>query len=99
MVLLNTLNFIMRGGAIMATANESRIVRENSIVKVIIDYGDGDQEEMRARFVTRSMQLDDEITMDSPIGQAIYRKKEGDHIECKLPNGATAWVTIKEIEI
>ena len=83
----------------MATTNETRVVRENSIVKVIIDYGCGDKEEMHAKLVTESVQLEDEITMDSPIGKAIYRKEEGDHVECKLPNGATAWVTIKEIEI
>lgn len=83
----------------MATKNETRVVRENSIVKVIIDYGDGDKEEMRAKIVTDSVHLDDEITMDSPVGRAIYRKKEGDRVECKLPNGAIAWVTILEIEV
>lgn len=89
----------MEGGAIMATANETRLVRENSIVKVIIDYGDGEKEEMRAKFVTEPMLFEDEITMDSPIGKAIYRKKEGDHVQCKLPNGAMVWVTVIEIEI
>ena len=83
----------------MAAANETRIVLENSIVKVIIDYGSGDKDEMRAKLVAEPMLLEDEITMDSPIGQAIYKKREGDHVQCKLPTGAIAWVTIKEIEV
>ena len=82
----------------MATKNRPRLVRENSIVLVIIDYGGGDIEAMRAKVVTEPMQLDGEITLDSPIGKAIFRKKEGEVIECKLPNGEIAKVTIKKIE-
>lgn len=83
----------------MRTNNGVRFVRENSIVKVIIDYGGGDKEEMKAKVVAVSMLLEDEITMDSPVGRAIYGKREGDHVECKLPNGAIAWVTIEKIEV
>ena len=89
----------MKGGATMLANTATRRVYENSIVKVTIDYGYGDKEEMRAKIVAEPMLLEDEITINSPVGRAIYRRKEGDHVEFKLPNGKTAWITIEQIEV
>ena len=83
----------------MANPKGTRYVKENSIVLVIIDYGGGDIEAIRTKLVTESMHEDSEISVNSPIGKAIFHKKEGDVVSCKLPNGENANVTIKKIEI
>ena len=78
---------------------ETRFIRENSIVQLTIDYGAGDKEEMRVKIVTEASYREDEVSISSPIGKAVFRQKEGDHLKCELPNGKIAWITVGKIEI
>ena len=68
-----------------------------SRLTLILDYGDGDVEEFVGEFVALKTDSSDNISLNSPIGKAIFGKNEGDTCKCVLPNGEKITITILKI--
>lgn len=69
-----------------------------SIIAIELDYGDGDVEEVNARVVdwTNNL-LENEISVNSPIGECLLGKRAGEKTKAVLPNGNTVNISILSI--
>lgn len=74
-------------------------VNVNSNIVLKLDYGEGDVEEFKGKLVALPSEvMEGEISLNSPIGQAIIGKKEGDAISCLLNNGDKLKIEIISID-
>ena len=82
---------------IVEDATDSAEVGMNNTVVV---YSEKTEKEMTYRIVTtiRANPLKRMVSIDSPIGKAIYKKKVGDRCLVELDNGDSFYVVIRSVE-
>ena len=87
---------------IIETKNlNSDSVEVGSVVTLSVDYGDEDKEIICGKLVAlpkNSGLNQSQISLNSPIGKAIFTKKVGDEVSCTLPNGNKIKIVISKIE-
>ena len=79
----------------------SNSVEVGSKVTLTFDYGDGDEDVISGTLVaiSKSTELNQsQITLNSPVGKAIFNKKLGDEVSCILPGGNKVKILISKIE-
>lgn len=85
---INALSESIRTAIILEDECSNNQISVGSNVVLRLDYGDGDVEEIVGKLVALAgNSFENEITLNSPIGQAIFGKKNDEVCECLLPNG------------
>lgn len=74
-----------------------RIVQVGDLVKLKLDYGDGDVLEKNYRLQALPSSEEATVTLNSPIGIAIFQKEVGFIGECKIANDNKVKIQIMEI--
>lgn len=74
-----------------------RIVQVGDLVKLKLDYGDGDVLEKNYRLQALPSSEETTVTLNSPIGIAIFQKEVGFIGECKIANDNKVKIQIMEI--
>lgn len=89
-------NMLKTAQVIESDSSEDEVGMNNTITL----FNERTQREMKVRIVTtiRTNPLKGLISIDSPIGVAIYRHKIGERREVTLDNGETYFVEIRAIE-
>ncbi|MBR0428353.1 MAG: GreA/GreB family elongation factor [Clostridia bacterium] len=81
--------------------NDSNSVKVGNHVTLKVDYGNEDVDIVQGELVAlpKDPKLElSQITLNSPIGKAIFMKKVGDEVRCVLPNGNKVKILISKIE-
>ena len=76
-------------------------VEVGSVVTLIVDYGDNDKDTIYGELVAlpKKSELNlSQITLNSPIGKAIFMHKVEEEVSCTLPNGNKVKILISKIE-
>lgn len=98
---INSLSELIRTATVLenSRSNQGQVSIDSNVL-LKLDYGDGDVEELSGRLValnTKSLEHENEITLNSPIGQAIFGKSSDDESECILPNGNVLKIKVMSI--
>lgn len=89
-------NMLKTAQIIESDSEEDEVGMNNTVVL----YNERTEKDMTIRIVTtiRAKPLKGLISIDSPLGQAVYRHKVGERRSVTLDNGETYYVVIKSIE-
>lgn len=89
-------NMVKTAQIIESDSEEDEVGMNNTVVL----FNEKTQKDMTIRIVTtiRAKPLKGLISIDSPLGRAVYRHKVGERREVTLDNGETYYVVIRSIE-
>ena len=89
----------LRNATIVETVEDKRkqIVQVGDLVKLKLDYGDGDGFEAEYRLQALPSGEEATVTLNSPIGKSIFQKEVGFVGECKIADDNRVKIQILEI--
>lgn len=95
--MINTLEYKLKNAEIVEEITDNSFVHMGSVVTVY----DEDMEEEVVYTLTSVTDMDamnNKVSVESPVGAALLKKKVGDKAEVKCPDGSTYTLTIKAIK-
>ncbi len=93
---IEELEYQIKNAVIQEASNDNSHVHLNSVVTVVDE--DDEEEVYTITSVTDYDVLENKISIESPVGAALMRKKVGDTVTVVCPNGSSYKLTIKAIQ-
>ena len=88
---------MIRTAVIIDDSSKNDEVGINNMVTVIYE-DDGEEETFKIVTTVRADSLSGRISIDSPLGKALLKRKAGDRVHVVVNENTSYYVTIKEIE-
>lgn len=94
---IEDLTRVLANAEIVEETQHTDMVQVDSLVKLELDYGEGDSEITTLKLQALPSHQEGVVTLNSPIGKTIFMQKEGFLGQCKLGEGNIVKIHILEI--